>query len=150
MADNIAGQTITNGVDQSGSQYATGKIVYDATAITAADYTRVVTGFKPRYIKWVNVTDRTTIEWREGFGANECLKTIAAGTQTMDTTASAVVVDSVGFRILQNATLAAIFSGITDLAIDTTSNQTLEVTCQMSNGNNNNIIAVRSAILELI
>lgn len=91
----------------------TGKIVYDATAITAADYTRVVTGFKPRYIKWVNVTDRTTIEWREGFGANECLKTIAAGTQTLDTTAAAVVVDSVGFRILQNATLAAILASKT-------------------------------------
>ena len=113
MADNIAGQTITNGVDQSGSQYATGKIVYDATAITTTDYTRVVTGFKPRYIKWVNLTDRTTIEWREGFGANECMKTIAAGTQTLDTTAAAVVVDSVGFRILQNATLAAILASKT-------------------------------------
>ena len=113
MADNTAGQTVTTGTDQTGSQYATGKIVFDATAITATDYTRVFTGFKPRYIKWVNLTDRITIEWREGFGANECLKTVAAGTQTLDTTAAAVVVDSQGFRILQNATLAAILASKT-------------------------------------
>lgn len=110
MADNTAGQTIVNGIDQSGAQYATGKITYDATAITATDYTRVFTGFKPRYIRWTNLTDRTVIEWQEGFGANECLKTIAAGTKTLDTTAAAVVVDNAGFRILQNATLAAILA----------------------------------------
>lgn len=113
MAINIAGQTITNGVDQATSQYLTGKIVYDATAITAADYTKVTLGFKPRYVKWVNLTDRVTIEWREGFGANECLKTVAAGTQTLDTTAAAVVVDSNSFSILQNATLAAILASKT-------------------------------------
>lgn len=110
MADNTAGQTIVNGIDQATSQYATGKITYDATAIVATDYTRVACGFKPRYIKWVNLTDRTTIEWQEGFGSAECLKTIAAGTRTLDTTAAAVVVDPVGFRILQNATLAAILA----------------------------------------
>ncbi len=38
------------------------------------------------------------------FGAAECLKTAAAGTRTLDTTSAAVVVDQVGFRILQNAT----------------------------------------------
>ena len=113
MADNIAGQTITNGVDQSGSQYATGKIVYDATAIATADYTRVTLGFKPRYVKWVNLTDRTTIEWREGFGANECMKTVAAGTVTLDTTAAAVVVDNISFAILQNATLGAVLASKT-------------------------------------
>lgn len=69
-------------------------------------YVRVACGFKPRYIKWVNLTDRTTVEWQEGFGAAECLKTVAAGTRTLDTTSAAVVADQVGFRVLQNVTLA--------------------------------------------
>lgn len=42
------------------------------------------------------------------------------------------------------------FGILTDGAVDTASAQTLAVTCQMSNGNANNIIAVRSAILELL
>ena len=113
MGYNTAGQTATVGVDQSGAQFATGKIVYDATAITTTDYTRVVTGFKPRYVKWVNLTDRTIVEWREGFGANECQKTVAAGTISLDTTAAAVVVDNISFAILQNATLGAILASKT-------------------------------------
>lgn len=108
MADNSAGQTRTVGVDQATGQFASGKIVYDATAITTTDYTRVQVGFQPRYIEWENVTGLVKIEWQEGFGANECLKIIGAGTKTLDTTAAAVVVDNLGFRILQNATLAAI------------------------------------------
>lgn len=113
MADNTAGQTITRGVDQPGSQFATGKIAYDATEIVATDYTRVLVGFRPRYIKWTNLTDRISVEWQEGFGSAECLKTAAAGTRTLDTTAAAVVVDDKGFRILQNATLAAILASKT-------------------------------------
>jgi len=113
MADNIAGQTRTVGVDQATGQFASGKIVYDATAIVATDYTRVQCGFQPRYIEWENLTDRTKIEWQEGFASAENLKTIAAGTRTLDTTAAAVVVDTLGFRILQNATLAAILASKT-------------------------------------
>lgn len=113
MADNSAGQTRTVGVDQATGQFASGKIVFDGTAITATDYTRVQVGFQPRFIQWENLTDRTNIEWQEGFGANECLKTVAAGTRTLDTTAAAVVVDAVGFRILQNVSLAAIFASKT-------------------------------------
>ena len=60
-----------------------------------------------------NLTDRTVIEWREGFGANECMKTAAAGTVTLDTTAAAVVVDNISFAILQNATLGAILASKT-------------------------------------
>jgi len=41
------------------------------------------------------------------------LKTVAAGTRTLDTTALAVVVDAKGFRILQDATLAAILASKT-------------------------------------
>lgn len=114
MADNTAGQTrtVTNDQATAGS-FAAGKIVYDATAITAADYTRVETGFRPRFVEWENITDRTKVEWQEGMTTSECLKTIAAGTRTLDTTALAIVVDDKGFRILQNATLAAILASKT-------------------------------------
>jgi hypothetical protein len=108
MADNTAGQTIVASVDQATGQFAAGKITFDATAMTATDYVRVACGFKPRSVKWVNLTDRTTIEWQEGFGSAECLKSVAAGTRTLDTTAAAVVVDDKGFRILQNVALAAV------------------------------------------
>lgn len=110
MADNSAGQTRTTTNDQATGQIAQGKVVYDATAITATDYTRINCGFQPRYILWSKLTDRVQIEWFEGFGSAECLKTAAAGTRTLDTTAAAVVVDKLGFRILQNATLAAILA----------------------------------------
>ena len=113
MADNTAGQTITNTVDQATGQFAAGKIVFDATAITATDYTRVQCGFKPRYIKWINLTDRIQVEWYEGMTASQNLKTVAAGTRTLDTTANAVVADAQGFRILQDATLAAILASKT-------------------------------------
>lgn len=108
MAINIAGQTITRYNDQEGSQTASGKIVYDATTITATDYTRVELGFQPRSLKWVNLTDRVTVEWRQGFGSAECLKTAATGVRTLDTTAAQVVVDKTGFSMLQNATVGAI------------------------------------------
>lgn len=108
MAINTAGQTITRYVDQEGSQTASGKIAFDSTTITATDYVRVDLGFKPRYIRWVNLTDRVGVEWMEGFGAAECLKTAATGARTLDTTSAAVVVDKTGFSILQDATLGAI------------------------------------------
>ena len=113
MADNIAGQTRTNSDKQDSPATARGKIVFDATAITAADSTRVLTGFKPRYVRWVNLTDRIEVEWFEGMDANTCLKTIAAGTRTLETTNGGVTVDDKGFRVLQNATLAAILASKT-------------------------------------
>ena len=45
MADNIAGQTRTSSDKQDSPAVAVGSVVYDATAITAADSTRIVTGF---------------------------------------------------------------------------------------------------------
>ena len=113
MADNIAGQTRTNSDKQDSPATARGKIVFDATAITAADSTRVLTGFKPRYVRWVNLTDRVEVEWFEGMEANTCMKTAAAGTRTLETTNGGVTVDDKGFRVLQNATLAAILASKT-------------------------------------
>ena len=41
-------------------------------------------GFDPKYIKLVNETDRITHEWHEGMTAGTTLKTVAAGTRTLD------------------------------------------------------------------
>lgn len=115
MADNTAGQTRTKSDKQDSPGIARGKIVYDATSITAADSTRVVTGFKPRYVRFVNLTDRVEVEWFEGMDANTCLKTAAAGTRTLETNAGngGITVDDRGFRVLQNATLAAVLASKT-------------------------------------
>jgi ABC-type taurine transport system ATPase subunit len=113
MPDNIAGQTRTVSVDQGTPGFQAGRIVYDATSITAADTTRVVVGFKPRYVRWVNLTDRVEVEWFEGMAANTSLKTAAAGTRTLETTNGGITVDDKGFRVSQNATLAAILASKT-------------------------------------
>ena len=62
---------------------------------------------------WENATDRTRIEWFEGMAANTCIKTIAAGTRTLETANGGITVDERGFRVLQNATLAAILASKT-------------------------------------
>jgi hypothetical protein len=113
MADNIAGQTRTASISQDYPGAASGIVVYDATAIVATDTTAIETGFKPRHVRWVNMTDRIEIEWFEGMAANTCLKTAAAGTRTLETTNGGITVDDRGFRVLQNATLAAVLASKT-------------------------------------
>ena len=108
MADNVAGQTASQSSDQLTTGSSQGKVVYDATAIVAADSTRVQVGFKPRYVRWENATDRVMIEWFEGMADNTCIKTAAAGTRTLEAANGGITVDAQGFRVLQNATLAAI------------------------------------------
>lgn len=112
MADNTT-FTATGSADSGTTGTSFGKVVYDSTAITAADSTRIVTGFKPRYVAWENATDRTKIEWYEGMADNTCIKTVAAGTRTLETSNGGITVDSQGFRVLQNATLAAVLASKT-------------------------------------
>ena len=45
----------------------------------------VTLGFKPRYLKLINLTDRTTYEITGDMTASHALKTVAAGTVTDDT-----------------------------------------------------------------
>lgn len=120
MAINIAGQTVTgNAAPSDAPKTKVGRIVFDATAITAADSVVVPLGFTPKYIAWENVTDRIKIEWYEGMAANTSIKTVAAGTRTLETTnggftvcdsAGTAAVDGRNFAVLQNATLAAILA----------------------------------------
>jgi hypothetical protein len=102
---------------QDAPSFASGRLTFGATSLTATDYVLQTTGFTPRYIRWWNVTDRISVEWFEGMAADTCLKTAANGTQTIETTNKGLTVcDSDGtantagrsFKISQNATLAVI------------------------------------------
>lgn len=97
---------------QGTPQRAVGKVVFDATAITAADSVEITVGFKPRRVRWINMTDRVEGEWIEGMAANSCLKTAAAGTRTLEVTGGngGITVGEKSFSVLQNATLALILA----------------------------------------
>ena len=43
----------------------------------------ITTGFKPRYVKVVNTTDRTMLEWFEGMGDAAAIKTTVANARTI-------------------------------------------------------------------
>lgn len=72
-------QSNSNGVNC----FALGQIVSDASAAAAVTITL---GFKPRYVKFVNLTDRITDEWFEGMASASSLHAVAAGTLTLETT----------------------------------------------------------------
>jgi hypothetical protein len=118
MANNTAGQTDTGGAPSFDPPMSkVGRKVFDATSITAADYVVIPVGFTPRYVQFVNVTDRITVEWYEGMTADTCIKTAANGTRTLETTNLGVTIcDADGtantsgryFKVAQNATLAVI------------------------------------------
>lgn len=126
MAINVAGQTLLQTASDGIVKYASGSDTFDATAITAADYVTITCGFIPRYIRWDNVTDRTLIEWYDGMAQDSCVKTVAAGTRTLEVTggnhgfivgtiglasANSGTIPTVGqFQVSQNATLAAILA----------------------------------------
>ena len=106
MAENIVyTASITSATPPNQS---VGNVVYDATTIVAADSSTFDVGFKPRYVKLENVTDRVSIEWYEGMAANTCIKTVAAGTRTLETTNGGITVGERDFSVLQNATLGAV------------------------------------------
>jgi hypothetical protein len=59
---------------------AMGRVVTDAVAAVAQTF---VCGFVPRYVRWVNVTDRIQDEWYEGMAADTALDSAAAGANTL-------------------------------------------------------------------
>lgn len=77
MALSTNTQTNSNGVVNR----AMGKIVTDAAAAAAAV---LQLGFVPRYVRFVNLTDRITDEWFEGMANASSLHAVAAGTQTLE------------------------------------------------------------------
>lgn len=66
-----------------------GSYLDDAGTPAAATITL---GFTPRYFQWNNVTDRISYEWFDGNANGTTLKTVAAGTRTLDTADVAISV----------------------------------------------------------
>lgn len=50
-------------------------------------------GFSPKYFLFLNETDRISYEWFDGMAEDTTLKTVAAGTRTLDTGDAAINVD---------------------------------------------------------
>jgi len=65
---------------------AQGVVITDSGAAAATTFT---VGFLPRYICWVEATDRITLEWYDGMAAavaaGACIRTVAVGSRTLDT-----------------------------------------------------------------
>lgn len=59
---------------------------------TAADFT-ITPGFVPRYFMIINLTDRVKCEWFEGMNQGDCIKTVANGTVTLETSDGIIVRD---------------------------------------------------------
>jgi hypothetical protein len=79
MALSTNTQTNQNGI----TNLAIGRVVTDAGAAAATTFTL---GFAPRRIFFINLTDRITDLWLEGMAAANSLHSVAAGTQTLETT----------------------------------------------------------------
>lgn len=72
----------------------------DAAFPDAASYRL---GFKPRYVRVDNVTDRIMLEWYEGMTSTHAVKTLAVGTRSLETSGGVTVSgDTIGFAPLQN------------------------------------------------
>ena len=107
MATNTT-YTLTYNKAQGTPATAVGKIVFDGTSITAADFIEITCGFKPKFVRVENATDRIAVEHFEGMADDTCIKTAAAGTRTLETTNQGVTLQAAGFKVSQNATLAVI------------------------------------------
>lgn len=82
--------------DMGVSNFASGSFTSDNTATT------VTLGFKPRWIKVVNSTDVIVWEKIEGMAAANSIKTVTAGTTTVDT-GSAITIGDNSFVLSQTA-----------------------------------------------
>lgn len=59
---------------------------YATTSAAAATATSFVVGFKPRIVRFHNVTDRISDEWIQGMPAASAIHSVAVGTRTLETT----------------------------------------------------------------
>lgn len=82
--------------DMGVSNCASGSFTSDNTPTT------VTLGFKPRWIKVVNSTDVIVWEKIEGMAAANSVKTVTAGTTTVDTGSAITIADN-GFVLSQTA-----------------------------------------------
>lgn len=81
--------TATQDNGDSTTRNASGSYLDDAASPAAATITL---GFTPKYFAWHNLTDRISHEWFQGNANGTTLKTVAAGTRTLDTVDVAISV----------------------------------------------------------
>src|SRR5579863_4825122 len=80
MSNNTAGVSpITNSMSAPLNE-ATGTYTGDGSGSIAVNV-----GFTPTYVKVFDMTDATTYEWVQGMAATDSIKTVTAGTMTVDT-----------------------------------------------------------------
>jgi hypothetical protein len=77
MALTVNLQTNAGGVVNN----AVGQVTTDAGGAVDTTFTL---GFIPRYVEWVDRTNRITLQWYEGMAQNSAIRTVAAGTRTLD------------------------------------------------------------------
>ena len=65
------------------SNHAAGYAVTSAATAAAQSF---LVGFKPRVVRFHNVTDRISAEWHEGMASASAIQTAAAGARTLETT----------------------------------------------------------------
>ena len=89
----------------------------DATngAVVAAGVLTITPGFRPKYVKVINVTDRLTQEWFEGMNSGDFIETAANGVRTLETDDKLVVgsddTGSAPVTIQGNGTVTITFDG---------------------------------------
>ena len=81
--------------------HAQGRYLDDAGTPDAME---IDLGFMPRYIKVINETDRTVVEWYYGMAATNSLKTAADGVMTLATDSAILVADN-AFTFLKALTV---------------------------------------------
>jgi len=83
----------------------------------AAEFT-ITCGFKPRYVKVVNVdaTGLSSMEWFEGMANDSCVETITNGTITVDTT-EGITVSASGFTVAVNTEVVIADEQLTWIAL---------------------------------
>lgn len=96
--------------------FASGKMTVHSTTVDTADYFIVPVGFTARHIRLYNTTG-IYIEWFYGMAADSCLKRVAAGDASLETSNLGVTIcDSDGtanaagryFKVSGNTTLIAV------------------------------------------
>lgn len=82
----------------------------DAGSPAAASYD---VGYEPAYIRVENATDRIVNEWFKGMTSTHAVRTVAAGTRTLETSGGVTVGTdgTVGFPVLQNKTYRVVVLG---------------------------------------
>lgn len=87
--------TATESVSQGQPRIFNRRFLDDAGSPAAATY---YLGFRPTYVQLINLTDRITYEWYEGMAEGDYIKTVAAGTRTLETDDVLVIEDDSGSR----------------------------------------------------